>query len=55
VDAMFAPVCVRFKAYGVAMDQNTRQYVNAIYQLPAMQTWLSEAKLEPPKPSKGEP
>jgi len=55
VDAMFAPVCVRFKAYGVAMDENTRQYVNAIYQLPAMQTWLSEAKLEPPKPSKGEP
>ncbi len=55
VDAMFAPVCVRFKAYGVAMDENTRSYVEAIYRLPAMQSWLSEAEREPPKPSKGEP
>lgn len=55
VDAMFAPVCVRFKAYGVAMDDETNQYVNVIYALPAMQAWLAEAKLEPPKPGIGEP
>lgn len=55
VDAMFAPVCVRFKAYGVAMDENARQYVNTIYSLPAMQAWLADAKLEPLKPSIGEP
>lgn len=55
VDAMFAPVCVRFKAYGVAMDDNTNRYVSAMYALPSMQAWLAEAKLEPPKPSIGEP
>ncbi|MGH8051836.1 MAG: glutathione S-transferase family protein [Arenimonas sp.] len=55
VDAMFAPVCVRFRAYGVAMDDDTSRYVNAIYSLSAMQAWLAEAKLEPPKPSTGEP
>jgi glutathione S-transferase len=55
VDAMYAPVCIRFKAYGVPMDENTTNYVNTIYQLPAMQDWFAEAKLEPPKPSLGEP
>ena len=55
VDAMFAPVCVRFKAYGVATDENASRYVDAIYSLPAMQAWLAEAKLEPPKPGNGEP
>jgi glutathione S-transferase len=55
IDAMFAPVCIRFKAYGVAMDENTNRYVSAIYALPAMQSWLAEAKLEPPKPGNGEP
>ncbi|MEO8001493.1 MAG: glutathione S-transferase family protein [Arenimonas sp.] len=55
VDAMFAPVCVRFTAYGVEMDENAVQYVNAIYQLPAMQSWLSEAKLEPLKPGDSGP
>ncbi|MEO6172083.1 MAG: glutathione S-transferase family protein [Arenimonas sp.] len=50
LDAMFAPVCVRFKVYGVAMDGNASRYVETIYQLPAMQAWLREAKQEPPKP-----
>lgn len=49
VDAMFAPVCARLKAYNVAMDENAKQYVNTIYSLPDMQAWLAEAKLEPPK------
>ena len=53
VDAMFAPVCIRFESYGVALDENARNYVKAIYQLPAMQCWLSEAKLEPPKSTSG--
>jgi glutathione S-transferase len=55
VDAMYAPVCTRFKAYGVPMDGSVSKYVDTIYQLPAMQHWLAEAKLEPPKPSLGEP
>ena len=55
VDAMFAPVCVRFTAYGVAIDEITKQYISTIYSLPAMQSWLAEARLEPPKPGNGEP
>lgn len=55
VDAMFAPVCVRFKAYGVTTDENASRYMSEIYSLPAMQAWLAEARLEPPKPGIGEP
>jgi glutathione S-transferase len=54
-DAMYAPVCTRFRAYGVTMNHQSQAYVDAIYQLPAMQEWLAQAKLEPPKPSLGEP
>jgi glutathione S-transferase len=54
-DAMFAPVCARFRAYGVTMNQQSQAYVDTIYQLPAMQEWLAQAKLEPAKPSLGEP
>lgn len=55
VDAMFAPVCVRFQVYGVGMDENARRYVDTVYRIPAMQAWLAEAKQEPAKPSIGEP
>ena len=55
VDAMFAPVCVRFQAYGVVMDDNARSYVDTIYRIPAMRAWLEEALQEPPKPNIGEP
>lgn len=50
VDAMFAPVCIRFRTYGVPVSENTNHYVDAIYQIPAMQAWLTEAKNEAPKP-----
>jgi len=55
VDAMYAPVCSRFRAYGVDLDENADRYVKSIHQLPGMQAWLAEAKLEPPKPDNGEP
>jgi glutathione S-transferase len=45
-DAMYAPVCIRFHTYGVAMDAESRNYVDTIYQIPAMQEWLDEAKRE---------
>jgi len=47
VDAMFAPVCVRFRAYGVALDATARDYVESIYTLPAMREWLMAAFEEP--------
>ena len=39
VDAMFAPVAVRFTGYGVDMDDTARAFVDAIYALPAFQEW----------------
>lgn len=46
VDAMFAPVCVRFRAYRVPLDAVASRYVEAIYALPAMQAWLADAFAE---------
>ena len=49
VDAMFAPVCVRFRAYGPALDRNAARYLDTIFALPAMRQWLAEAALETPR------
>jgi glutathione S-transferase len=47
VDAMFAPVCVRFRGYGVPVDRNAARYMESIFALPAMRQWLADAALEP--------
>ena len=47
VDAMFAPVCVRFRGYGVPVDRNAARYMETIFALPAMRQWLAAAELEP--------
>ncbi len=46
VDAMYAPVCVRFRAYGVSVDGNAQAFIDSIYALPAMQEWLQAAQAE---------
>ena len=46
VDAMFAPVCVRLRGYGVALDPAAEAYVDAIYALPAMREWIDAASHE---------
>jgi glutathione S-transferase len=45
-DAMFAPVVLRFKTYGVPLDPISQAYSEAILALPAMQEWLSAAIAE---------
>ena len=45
-DAMFAPVCVRFRGYGVPLAGAAADYVEAIYRLPAMSEWLMAARGE---------
>lgn len=45
-DAMYAPVAVRFRGYGVPLDADSQAYVEAIYALPAMQDWLAGAPAE---------
>jgi glutathione S-transferase len=47
VDAMFAPVCVRFRGYGVPVERDTQRYMDTIFALPAMRRWLEEAASEP--------
>jgi glutathione S-transferase len=40
VDAMFAPVAIRFRGYGVGVDDVCDAYCNALFALPAMQEWI---------------
>jgi glutathione S-transferase len=46
VDAMFAPVCVRLRGYGVPVTGAAAEYVEAVYQLPAMAEWLMAGRGE---------
>lgn len=46
-DAMFAPVAARFRTYGVEVDAACRAYIDAIFALPGVQQWMSDAKAEP--------
>lgn len=46
VDAMFAPVCVRMRGYGVPLPGIAAGYVEAVYALPAMSDWLMAARAE---------
>jgi glutathione S-transferase len=46
-DAMYAPVTTRFVIYGVDLDATCRAYVDAVYALPAMKQWISDAAKEP--------
>ena len=47
VDAMYAPVVMRFTGYGVALDDNAKRYVEAITAMPALREWLAAADAEP--------
>ena len=47
VDAMFAPVCVRLRGYGVPVDAAARAYMDTIFALPAFREWQSAAEAEP--------
>ncbi len=46
VDAMFAPVCLRFRGYGVPLDATATAYLRAIFALPAMLEWEAAALAE---------
>lgn len=40
VDAMFAPVAIRFRGYGVECHDTVVAYVDTLYSLPAMREWI---------------
>lgn len=43
-DCFFAPVATRFRAYAVTVGPLERGYIDSIYQLPAMQDWIAQAR-----------
>ena len=47
VDAMFAPVCVRFRGYGPSLGEHAQAYMQAMFALPAMREWQVAAEAEP--------
>lgn len=46
-DAMYAPVCTRFKTYDVTLDKVSAAYRDAILAWPALQEWIKAAAKEP--------
>ena len=46
-DAMFAPVCTRFKTYHVSLDAACQAYCDRILALPEMIEWTAGALAEP--------
>lgn len=46
VDAMFAPVAIRFDGYGVALDDTAAAYLQALFALPALRQWRQAAGQE---------
>lgn len=46
-DAMYAPVCTRFRTYAVPLDPVLSRYCEAIFHWPLMQEWTQGALVEP--------
>ena len=46
-DAMFAPVCTRFKTYHVAIDDRCQAYCDLVLALSEMREWAAGALAEP--------
>ncbi len=42
-DAMYAPVVLRFKTYGLEVHPTSQEYMNQIMALPALGEWIKEA------------
>jgi glutathione S-transferase len=46
-DAMYAPVCTRFRTYAVELDPRLNAYCEAIFAWPLLQEWTEGALAEP--------
>ncbi|MFN4282553.1 MAG: glutathione S-transferase family protein [Alphaproteobacteria bacterium] len=46
-DAMYAPVALRFKTYGVTLGENAQTYLDALLAHPPLAEWIAAAKAEP--------
>ncbi len=45
-DAMYAPVVLRFRTYGVPLEGVAQDYADAVLALPALQAWVTDALAE---------
>lgn len=45
-DAMFAPVVLRFKTYGIEVNEAATGYINHTLDCPSLQKWIMESALE---------
>jgi glutathione S-transferase len=45
-DAMYAPVVLRFRTYGINLPESARYYANRVLQSEAMQEWLLACETE---------
>lgn len=43
VDAMFAPVVMRFHSYKIELDAKAKDYVNMVLQQPAVKLWVEDS------------
>ncbi|MCI4663311.1 MAG: glutathione S-transferase family protein [Neomegalonema sp.] len=46
-DAMYAPVCTRFRTYAVELPEELQRYCKTIFDWPLMQEWEAQAVAEP--------
>jgi len=46
-DAMYAPVCTRFRTYAVELDERLSAYCETVFAWPLMQEWTDGAMAEP--------
>ncbi|MCK7597034.1 glutathione S-transferase family protein [Microbulbifer sp. CAU 1566] len=47
VDAFFAPVAIRLQGYQLALSETAMEYCQRLLDLPAMQSWIRAALVEP--------
>jgi glutathione S-transferase len=45
-DAMYAPVCMRMRSYGLPISAGTRAYVERMVATPAVAAWMADALAE---------
>jgi glutathione S-transferase len=46
VDAMFAPVVLRFKTYGITLNKNASRYMETVLNCPDLKCWIADALKE---------
>ncbi len=45
-DAMYAPVVIRFKGYGIRCDERCSLYMESVLEHPALEEWMRHAQVE---------